>query len=84
MEPMMRRWQFQEAKARLSEVVKSSADGPQEITVHGKPAAVVVSKTEFDRLARRKRFVDFMRESPLSRIAVKIKHDKSRIRKVSL
>ena len=40
----MASWQLQEAKARLSELVKSAEqDGPQEITVHGRAAAVVVS-----------------------------------------
>ena len=40
----MSSWQLQEAKARLSELVKSAEhEGPQEITVHGRPAAVVLS-----------------------------------------
>ena len=44
-------WQLQEAKARLSELVKSAQQkGPQQITVHGKPAAVVLSCTDYDRL----------------------------------
>jgi len=47
----MKSWQLQEAKARLSELVKRAAsDGPQEITVHGQAAAVVVSAEEFARL----------------------------------
>ncbi len=41
----MHAWQLQDAKARLSEVVKAaSLHGPQEITLHGKPAVVVISK----------------------------------------
>ena len=44
-------WQLQEAKARLSELVKRAAtEGPQQITVHGEPAAVLVSTEEFARL----------------------------------
>ena len=40
----MQTWQIQTAKARFSELVKQAAeDGPQEITQHGKPVAVVVS-----------------------------------------
>jgi prevent-host-death family protein len=47
----MQTWQLQEAKARLSELVKLAAsDGPQEITVHGKAAAVLVSVAEFAKL----------------------------------
>jgi prevent-host-death family protein len=64
------RWQLQEAKAKLSELVKRvESEGPQEITVHGEPKAVVLSKAEFDRLtqakARPSNFVEFARQSPL-------------------
>ena len=42
-------WQLQDAKARLSEVVKlAQSEGPQAITVHGKPAAVLVSREEMN------------------------------------
>jgi prevent-host-death family protein len=44
-------WQLQEAKARLSEVVKKATkEGPQKITVHGEPTAVVISSEEYERL----------------------------------
>jgi len=45
----MQTWQMQAAKARFSDVVKRAADsGPQEITVHGRAVAVVVSRELFD------------------------------------
>ena len=45
------RWQIQEAKNRLSELVECSlSNGPQMITKHGKPTAVVVSFEEFKQL----------------------------------
>ena len=51
-------WQLQEAKARLSELVKSAQHkGPQQITVHGKPAAVVLSRGDYDRLTNEKPWV---------------------------
>lgn len=58
---------MQEAKARLSEVVKGAErEGPQEITLHGKPVAVVLSRADYDRLTgMRESLVDFMRRSPL-------------------
>jgi len=64
----MRTWQMQEAKASLSEVVKDAErEGPQEITVHGRPVAVVLSRAEYDRLAgTRESLVAFMRRSPLA------------------
>ncbi len=60
-------WQLQEAKARLSEVIKKAArEGPQSITVHGEPTAVVLSNDEYERLKHpRGSFVEFMKRSPL-------------------
>jgi prevent-host-death family protein len=60
-------WQLQEAKARLSDLVKrAQQEGPQEITVHGKPVAVVLSRAAFDRLAKVDvSLADFIRASPL-------------------
>jgi prevent-host-death family protein len=47
-------WQLQEAKNSLSQLVKEAIAGaPQHVTVHGKPAAVVVSAAEYERLTRR-------------------------------
>ena len=44
-------WQLQDAKNRLSQVVDSALhDGPQTITLRGKPAAVVVSFEEYRKL----------------------------------
>jgi prevent-host-death family protein len=82
----MASWQLQEAKARFSELVRSAEDeGPQEITVHGRPAAVVVSKSDFDQLQKEKpSFVEFMRSSPLAGTDLKIRRDRSPIRSVKL
>lgn len=45
------RWIFQDAKARLSELVRRArSDGPQHVTVHGRDAVVVVAEEEFRRL----------------------------------
>lgn len=62
----MQTWQMQEAKARMSELVKCAQLQPQDITVHGKSVAVVVSREAFDRLSLAQgSLVDFMRRSPL-------------------
>lgn len=60
-------WQMQEAKARMSEVVKrAQSQGPQEITMHGRSVAVVISRETFDYLSQASNsLVDFMRNSPL-------------------
>ena len=48
-------WQLQEAKSNLSQLIKRAARGDaQVVTVHGKPAAVVVSVEEYARLTRRR------------------------------
>lgn len=73
----MTRWQLQEAKARLSEVVNSARRVPQEITVRGEPAVVVVSVEEYHRMKKRKTsFVEFIRNSPLMGVDLKIERDR--------
>jgi prevent-host-death family protein len=48
----MSEWQLQDAKNRLSEVVRRAAqEGPQVVTVHGKPAAIVLSPAAYEQLA---------------------------------
>ncbi len=48
-------WQLQEAKGNFSQLVKRAAGGDaQTVTVHGKPAAVVVSAEAYARLTQRK------------------------------
>ena len=83
---MKRRWQLQEVKARLSEVVKTAAkEGPQEITVHGETAAVLLSGKDYARLAKPKpRFVEFLRLSPLAGTDLDPIRDRSTDRPVDL
>lgn len=63
----MREWALQDAKARLSEVVRlAMAHEPQEITLRGEPAVVVISREDYRRLIQpRESMVEFMRRSPL-------------------
>jgi prevent-host-death family protein len=62
-----REWQLQDAKNRLSQVVDSALhDGPQTITLRGKPTAVVVSFEEYKKLTLpRIGLSQFFEESPL-------------------
>jgi prevent-host-death family protein len=84
----MYRWQLQEAKARLSELVKSAErEGLQEITVHGRAAAVVLSAREYACLtgSARGSLVEFMRKSPLYGVdEPELERDRSPVRKVTL
>ncbi len=75
----MRSWQLQAAKARFSEVIKKAAkEGPQGITVHGEPSAVVISSEEYERLKHpRESFVKFMRRSPLYGVELNLEHEQT-------
>ncbi len=81
-------WQLQEAKARLSDLVKrAQQEGPQEITVHGKPVAVVLSREAFERLSGggAPSLVEFMRRSPLHGLdELALERDRSPTREVEL
>ena len=83
----MHTWQIQSAKARFSEVVKlSKEEGPQDITVHGRSVAVVVSREMFERLSgNTQSLAAFMRDSPLSGTEdLVIERDQSLTREVAL
>jgi antitoxin Phd len=82
----MNTWQLQEAKARLSEVIKKAKkDGPQSITVHGSPTAVVISSKEYERLKHpRGSFVEFMRRSPLYGVDLDLKREQTLTREADI
>jgi len=82
----MQSWQLQEAKARMSELVKSAQQQPQQITLHGKPVVVVLSKESFDRLTSvRGSLLEFMQRSPLAAgDEVVLERDSSMTRAVQL
>ncbi|MFT4195683.1 MAG: type II toxin-antitoxin system Phd/YefM family antitoxin [Pseudomonas sp.] len=51
---MKKTWQVQEAKARFSELLRASAEqGPQIVSLHGKPTAVVVPMAQWQRMQQR-------------------------------
>jgi len=79
-------WQLQEAKARLSEVVKrAEREGPQEITVHGAPAAVILSTRDYARLSKRPpSLVELIARSPLKGVELDITRDPRPPRDVAL
>lgn len=61
------RWQLQEAKAHLSELVREACgSGPQTITVRGEVAVVVVSASDFEKLtAPTRSMFEMLRSSPV-------------------
>lgn len=83
----MQTWQMQEAKARLSELVKlAESEGPQNITLHGRSVAVVLSRSAFESLSgSRQSLVEFMRQSPLHGLEeIDVERDPSVTREVAL
>ena len=79
-------WQLQEAKSRLSQVVDHALrEGPQTITLRGKPAVVVVSFEEFQNLTRpRTSLREFFRQSPLYDTDLDLERSKDVSREVPL
>jgi prevent-host-death family protein len=78
-------WQVQEAKTRLSEVIeRAQNEGPQTITRHGKPRAVVLSVESYESL-RKKRpsLVEYLRHGP-SFEGVNLKRSKDTGRAIKL
>ena len=59
-------WQLQEAKQRLSEVVRQALEnGPQVVTRHGRETVVVISLAQFEKLKGEKLdFKEFLRAAP--------------------
>ncbi len=82
----MTTWQLQDAKARLSEVIKSAVqDGPQEVTVRGKPSAVILSVEAYQAMKKKRPdFVSFMQQSPLMGEDIDMSRSESLTRDVSL
>lgn len=81
-------WQLQEAKARLSEVVRRAVEcGPQHVTVNGEERAVVLSAEEYVRLRGQptgRALVDLMADSPLGEVILEHPKVKGPVRAVTL
>ena len=82
----MQSWQLQEAKAHLSALVKEASAGqPQEITLRGERAVVVLSARQYEQLIHPQlSLVNFLRQSPLSDVNLDIVRDKSGTRDTDL
>ena len=82
----MQSWQLQHAKAHLSELVKEASDGhPQEITLRGKPAVVILSIEQYTKLRTPEvGLVAFLRKSPLLGIDLNVERDMSLPRETDL
>ena len=81
-------WALQDAKAKLSELVRRAlSEGPQFVTVHGRPTLVVLSQAEFTALTKRKRrrsLVELYRDSPIAGAKLDLKRSRDTGRDVDL
>lgn len=82
----MRTWQLQEAKGKFSELVKNAqSQGPQNITLHGEPVAVLISRRDYLKLIHPKPgFVELLRASPLVGSGLDMTREQTPTRKIKL
>lgn len=71
-------WQIQEAKAKFSQVIEdANVKGYQTITKQGEPVAVILSKTEFDKMTQPKAsFLNFFKAAPCQEVELNIQRSK--------
>ena len=74
-------WQLQQAKARFSELIdRTLAEGPQTVTRHGKPVAVVIPAAEYRRLKTRgKSLKAYLASAPLEGVELVRPRDTGRV-----
>lgn len=79
-------WQMQDAQTKLAVLISNAKkQGPQIISIKGKPAAAVVSMEDFVSIAdRESNIVQFLQNSPLKGLDIEFKRDKSGNRKIEL
>ncbi len=82
----LHQWPLQDAKARFSEVVKKAEhEGPQIISVRGKPTVVMLSQEDYLALITpHETLVQYFQHSPLAGVRLTIKRDKSLTRDIDL
>jgi prevent-host-death family protein len=79
-------WQLQEAKSKFSQLVEDAMHKePQIVTKHGDKAVVVLSFEEYTKITKPKKdLVKFLKESPLTDVAIEITRNKDIPRETSL
>lgn len=82
----MKAWQIQQAKQRLSEVIRlAGSEGPQMITSRGDPVVWVISDKEYlELMSHQESIVDFFQRSPHRDIDLAIERRKDGPRTVEL
>lgn len=78
----MNTWQLQDAKSQFSDVIQQTIhNGPQLVTLRGKPCVILISVEEYEQLTRPKQnLVEFLKNSPLQGVSLDIKRSTSKTR----
>jgi antitoxin Phd len=71
-------WQIQEAKAKFSQlIVDATQKGYQVITKQGEPVAILISKTDFDKITHPKgSLLEFFKTAPCQDVELDIERSK--------
>jgi antitoxin Phd len=81
-------WKLEDAKARLSELVRLAKEqGPQRVTVYGRDAVVVISAEDYARVApvrEQPSLHGLLAESPLRDLRISQARERSPVREVEL
>lgn len=79
-------WQIQQAKQRLSEVIRhAKTDGPQQLTDRGEPSAWILSDEDYMKLVKPKEsIVSFFQRSPHRDVELKVERRKDFPRDIAL
>lgn len=72
-------WQLQDAKNKFSEVIERALKhGPQLITRRGEKTVIIMSYKEYKRMKQSQtKLSEFFRASPLTKVDINLKRDKS-------
>ncbi len=81
---MFTEWQLQQAKNKLSQVIKQAQQGtPQYITVHGQPVVVVLSVKDYRQLTRSQTKLSEVLSAPdIAGEDLEFEHDEGIARKI--
>lgn len=81
-------WKLEDAKARLSELVRLAREqGPQRVTVYGRDAVVVLSAEDYARVAplrEQPSLHGLLASSPLRELEIRPARERSPVREVGL
>lgn len=87
----MKAWDIQNAKAKLSFLLREAENSPQKIYRHGQPVAIVMSIKSYNKLLKggnkiqtKPNLVDFIQNSPLKGLELKTQHLKGGLRDIDL